>query len=65
MKQRITFIVEIEVERPIPWQHNDLGDVLRPNIKEAILNLNKHWSVAGAGGKINRVEVVYLPVLLP
>lgn len=59
MKNRITFIVEVEVDVAKGLTHNDLGDILRPNIKEAVLGINKHWA-----NKIERVEVIYIPVLL-
>lgn len=59
MKRRITFIIEIEADVSDHLLHDELGDILRPNIKEAVIGINQHWA-----RKIERVEVVYIPVLL-
>ena len=51
MIKRITFILELEVDVPDNVDHNSLGELLRPNLKEHILDINKR-----------RLEVVYLPI---
>ena len=59
MIKRITFILELEVDVPDNVDHNSLGELLRPNLKEHILDINKHWIYS-----IQQIEAVYLPRLL-
>lgn len=61
MTQQITFIVQLEVETANSLSQIELGQLLRPNVKEHVLDINKHW----LGGVITRIEAVYIPKLLP